>query len=153
MLMNGWLAGALILAVTFSAVSNAAAGAELSAQSTLQPDRVVAIYFHRTQRCPTCRLVERTIGEVLKRHFAQEFETGQLQWASIDFQDPRNVQFARAYQVTMPELVLVLVRKNKVAEWQPLPRVFSLLAKPQELEQYVRDGVSDYLRKITSMQK
>ncbi|ASV73674.1 hypothetical protein THTE_1072 [Thermogutta terrifontis] len=153
MLAKGWLTGVLVLAVTFSQWSAAAPGAEPSTQPALQPDRVVAIYFHRTQRCPTCRLVEKTIGEVLQKYFVQELRSGRLQWASIDFQDPRNAQFARAYQVTMPELVLVLVHDNRVVQWQPFPRVFGLLGKPQDFENYVREGVEEYLRQLLSVRK
>ncbi|MGQ9503650.1 MAG: nitrophenyl compound nitroreductase subunit ArsF family protein [Thermogutta sp.] len=126
-------------------------GGETSAQSVaspLLPNRVIAVYFHRTQRCPTCLRVSQTVAGILQKDFAQYLQTGQLQYAEVDFESPRNAELAKSYHITGPQLVLIRVENARVAEWQPMPKVWSLLIKPQELEQYVTSGVTTYLGRI-----
>ena len=135
-----------------------AAAAELAlaenvAQSRAQtppPDRVIAVYFHRTQRCPTCLRVSQTVAKVLKDHFNPSLQSGQLQWVEVDFQAPQNAQLAKSYQITGPQLVLIRVEGGQVKEWRPMPKVWSLLIKPEELDRYVTSGVQSYLEKLSA---
>ncbi len=43
------------------------------------PDRVIAAYFHRTQRCPTCLRVSQTVAKILKEHFAEQMQSNRVQ--------------------------------------------------------------------------
>jgi len=114
------------------------------------PSRVIAVYFHRTQRCPTCLRVSQTVAKVLKDHFSPYLQSGQLQWVEVDFQAPQNAYLAKSYQVTGPQLVLIRVEGGQVKEWQPMPKVWSLLIKPEELDRYVTSGVQSYLEKLSA---
>jgi len=123
-----------------------------SAGQTPPPNRVIAAYFHRTQRCPTCLRVSQTVAKVLKDHFSEQMRSGQLQWVEVDFQAPQNAHLTKGYQITGPQLVLIRVENGRAVEWQPMPKVWSLLIKPQELEQYVVGGVQTYLQQVSRNQ-
>lgn len=145
-----------VLSVMFAFVTTAAlVRAENAAQSAVQAppsSRVIAAYFHRTQRCPTCLRVSQTVAKVLKDHFSPYLQSGQLQWIEVDFQAPQNAQLAKSYQITGPQLVLIRVENGQVKEWQPMPKVWSLLIKPEELDRYVTTGVQVYLDKVLAHQ-
>lgn len=146
----------VVLSVMFTFVATAAlAQAENAAQSAVQAlpsSRVIAAYFHRTQRCPTCLRVSQTVAKVLEDHFSPDLQSGQLQWIEVDFQAPQNARLAKSYHITGPQLVLIRVENGQVVEWQPKPKVWSLLIKPEELDRYVTTGVQAYLQKLLARQ-
>ncbi|HOA53481.1 MAG: nitrophenyl compound nitroreductase subunit ArsF family protein [Thermogutta sp.] len=119
-----------------------------TAPAAIPPNRIIAAYFHRTQRCPTCLRVSQTVANILKAHFAEQMKSNQVQFVEIDFQAPQNAHLARAYQITGPQLVLIQVEGGRVVAWQPMPKVWSLLIKPQELDQYVTSNVEAYLHQL-----
>lgn len=84
----------IVLAIMIGMIGgvNLAPG-ETRAQSvrlSLPPNRVIAVHFHRTQRCPTCLRVSQTVANFPKKDFAQYRQSGQLRWAEMDFESPRN---------------------------------------------------------------
>lgn len=111
-----------------------------------QPKRwVAAMYFHRTQRCPTCKRISAFIEEAVKTAFAPEMKQNVVQLYLIDYQDERNAKYTKSYKVTRPTLVLVNVKDGRVTAWQPMPKVWSLVGKKDEFFKYVQDGVRGYL--------
>ena len=116
-----------------------------AAPSVKVPRRVVAIYFHRTNRCPTCKRISAYIEESIKVGFAKQIKDGQISVHMIDFQNPKNRAYTKAYKISQPTLVLADVRDNKVTEWKPMPKVWSLVAKREAFFKYVQDGIRKYL--------
>jgi len=106
---------------------------------------VAAMYFHRTQRCPTCKRISAFIEEAVKTAFAPEMKQNVVQLYLIDYQDERNAKYTKSYKVTRPTLVLVNVKDGRVTAWQPMPKVWSLVGKKDEFFKYVQDGVRGYL--------
>ena len=49
--------------------------------------QVLACYFHRTVRCPTCLRVGAYIEESLNKRFASQVKDGSVKIVMIDFQD------------------------------------------------------------------
>ncbi|QDU57504.1 nitrophenyl compound nitroreductase subunit ArsF family protein [Aeoliella mucimassa] len=107
---------------------------------------VVAIYFHRTQRCPTCKRIGSLAEGAVDQNFAKEIATGAVRFQYVDFQDKKNAKLAKGYHITSPTLVLVNVHQGKTACWTAMPKVWQLIGKPAEFEQYVSDGVTRYLK-------
>ncbi|MEN3037346.1 MAG: hypothetical protein ABC588_08340 [Candidatus Methanosuratincola petrocarbonis] len=97
-----------------------------------------------------CR--EEGLAKVLKDHFSPYLQSGQLQWLEVDFQAPQNARLAKSYHITGPQLVLIRVENGEVVEWQPMPKVWSLLIKPEELDRYVTTGVQVYVQKLLARQ-
>ncbi len=70
----------------------------------------------------------------------------------MDFQAPQNAHLTKSYQIMGPQLVLIRVENGRVVAWQPMPKVWSLLIKPEELDRYITGGVETYLRQLEHSQ-
>ena len=103
--------------------------------------RVIACYFHRTNRCPTCKKISAYSEESLRSGFAAQLKDGRLRWLMIDFQDPRNRQYTRYYKITGPTLLIMDVHDGKATQWKPMPKVWSLVGKKEAFFKYVQDEV------------
>ncbi len=107
--------------------------------------RVIACYFHRTQRCPTCRKISGYIEEAVKSGFSREIAQGQVVFALVDYQDPKNQKLAEFYRITGPTLVIIDAHGNQAAQWKPAPKVWSLVGKKPEFLKYVQEEIHGYL--------
>ena len=109
--------------------------------------RVAAIYFHRTQRCPTCKLIGTYIDEALKKGFPKELKSKRVGLYMVDYQNPKNKRYKTAYKIEGPTLVLAEVSGKKVTRWKPLPKVWSLMRKKKDFFRYVQQETRAYLEK------
>jgi hypothetical protein len=107
--------------------------------------QVVACYFHRTIRCPTCQRIGAYIEEAIQTAFKAEVKAGKVKMLLVDFQDARNQKYAQAYQITAPTLVLMDVHDGKVTSWKAAPKVWSLVGKKADFFSYVQGEVRNYL--------
>lgn len=137
--------GLLVLGGSWQAAQQAVAAETAAAPAAKVPHRVVAIYFHRTQRCPTCKRISAYIEESVKSGFTKQIKDGQVSVHLIDFQNPKNQKYTRHYNISGPTLVLADVHDGKLSAWKPMPKVWSLVAKKAAFFKYVQDGVRGYL--------
>jgi hypothetical protein len=125
--------------------------ATLSQVATAEPPaaqpshQVMACYFHRTVRCPTCKRIGSYIEEAVQSGFASQLQDGSVKLVMIDFQDARNQKFTQAYNISGPTLVIMDVHDGKVTSWKPAPRVWSLVGQKEAFLTYVRGEVQGYL--------
>lgn len=110
-------------------------------------DRVVVMYFHRTQRCPTCQKMGGYTEEAVKNAFAAELASGVVEFHFIDFQDPKNAQFAQAYGITGPTLIVAKVSGGKVVEKRNLKDMWTKVRDKDAFLAYVQDNVKQCLPK------
>ncbi|MHB8900735.1 MAG: nitrophenyl compound nitroreductase subunit ArsF family protein [Thermoguttaceae bacterium] len=117
-----------------------------AAEATSAPpkDRVVAMYFHRTQRCPTCLKMGSYTEEAVKTGFASQLKGGTVEFHYIDFQKKENAAFTKAYQVTGPALIVAKVVNNKVAEVKNLKDIWTHVGDKMVFLKYVQDNVTAY---------
>jgi hypothetical protein len=133
------------------AAALASAGAELeptAPEKRVQPPphQVIAIYFHRTARCPTCKRIGALAEEAVANGFPEELKRRAVEFCLIDFQDEKNGKLAKGYKIEGPTLVLANVFDGKVVRWTPMPKTWQLVGKPKEFHAYVREGIVNYLR-------
>lgn len=83
-------------------------------------DRVVVMYFHRTQRCPTCLKMGGYAEEAVKNGFAKELKAGKVEFHFIDFQDKKNEALTKGYKVEGPTLIVAKVVNGKVKDQKNL---------------------------------
>lgn len=102
--------------VLLAAESTAKADASTKTKTTVPADRVVVMYFHRTQRCPTCLRMGSYSEEAVKTGFAREIKAREVEFHYVDFQDERNAALTKGYKVGGPTLIVVKVVKNKVVQ-------------------------------------
>jgi hypothetical protein len=109
-------------------------------------DRVVAMYFHRTERCPTCKKMGAYSEEALKQGFTDEIKKGAVAFYFIDFQDPRNAKLAKGYRIEGPALIVAKIQGNKVAEYKNLEDIWTNVGDKSAFLKYVQKNVSEYLK-------
>jgi len=104
-------------------------------------DRVVVMYFHRTQRCPTCLRMGSYSEEAVVKGFAKEIKDGTVEFHYVDFQDPKNAALTKGYKITGPTLVVVKVVGNKVVVAKNLTEIWTKNREKDVFLKYVRDNV------------
>jgi len=107
-------------------------------------DRVVVMYFHRTQRCPTCLKMGSYSEEAVKGGFAEQIKAGKVEFHYIDFQDEKNETLTKAYKVGGPTLMVARVAGNKVAEYKNLAEMWTKVRDKPAFLEYVQTNVKDY---------
>ena len=138
------------LSILAVAATLATAGAETrpASKKEVEPPshQVIAMYFHRTQRCPTCKRIGTFAEEAIRKGFAKEIKTRTVEFRLVDFQDKKNTKLAKQFKITGPTLVLTNVFDSKVVRATSMPKIWQLVGKPEVFHEYVRDGVTKYLR-------
>jgi hypothetical protein len=128
-------------------VTSPAVGAEDTAKdkkADTPKERVVVMYFHRTQRCPTCLKMGSYTEEAVKKGFAKDIKAGKVSFHYIDFQDEKNEAFTRAYKVEGPTLIVAKATGKKVSEYKNLDEIWSKVPDKNEFVKYVQDSVKEY---------
>jgi thiol-disulfide isomerase/thioredoxin len=133
------LAALAALPLVGSLVSDTASAADAP------KDRVVVMYFHRTQRCPTCLAMGSYTEEAVKTGFAKEVKAAKVAFHFIDFQDEKNAAYTKGYKVAGPTLIVAKVSGKKVVEYKNLQDMWSLAADKEAFQGYVRTSVEAYL--------
>lgn len=135
------------LALSFIAVALFASFLAEEARAAEPPaDRVVVMYFHRTQRCPTCRKMGGYAEEAVNTGFGQEVTSGKVEFHFIDFQDKQNAELAKAYKVTGPSLIVAKVVGGKIAEFKNLEEIWAKAGDKNAFFDYVQNTVREYLK-------
>ena len=132
--------------VVLAVASLAVAFASTALAADPPADRVVAMYFHRTQRCPTCIKMGGYSEEAVKKGFAEQLKEGSVEFHNVDFQDKKNAALTKGYKISGPALVVVKVREKKVKEYKNLKEIWTKVSEKPEFIKYVRENVEAYLK-------
>jgi hypothetical protein len=143
---------AVVLAATQSVYLANPTRADDSAEAA-PAHQVVACYFHRTNRCPTCKKISSYIEEAVDAGFADEIKAGTVKVKMVDFQDAKNQKVTEAYKITGPTLVFMDIHDGKVKSWKPAPKVWSLVGKKNDFFKYVQQELKGYLTPATADDK
>lgn len=119
-------------------IPNAALAAEAPA------DRVIAMYFHRTERCPTCQTMGKYAEEAVKKGFAKEVKAGTVAFYYIDYQNRKNASLKKGYKITDPALIVAKIVGNKVKEFKDLEDIWTKVDDKEAFLKYVRENVTAY---------
>ena len=109
-------------------------------------NKVTAYYFHGTQRCTTCRTIEKYSREALEKYFASELKNGTLEFKPINVDEPENRHYIQDYQLYTRSLVLVLYKDDKQLKWKNLPEVWSYVKDQEKFYLYVKDETERFLK-------
>ena len=135
-----------VVCVTLAAAVLGAVFASTAFAAERPKDRVVAMYFHRTERCPTCLKMGTYAEEAVKRGFPKQVKERSVEFYYVDFQDKKNAAVAKAYKVTGPALIVAKVKENKVKEYRNLKDIWTKVREKDEFLKYVRKGIEAYLK-------
>ena len=139
------MVAAICLAARVGTAQQTSTDGAAASASAKPAHRVIACYFHRTERCPTCRKISLYVEESLKSGFAVELKDHRVEWKMIDFQDPKNQAYTKAYQIKGPTLVILDINQEKVTTWKVAPEVWSLVGDKGAFLKYVQNEVRSYL--------
>ena len=104
-------------------------------------DRVVAMYFHRTQRCPTCLKMGSYAEEAVKKGFAKQVKEKSVQFYYIDFQDKKNAGLTKGYKISGPALIVAKIKGKKLKEFKDLEDIWDKVADKPDFLKYVQDNL------------
>jgi hypothetical protein len=131
---------ALSAVVVFTLTTPACPAAESAAD--VPCDRVLAIYFHRTERCPTCLKMGAYAEEAVKNGYADQISAGIAGFHYVDFQDPKNAALAKGYGIAEPALVVARIANNKVVRFADLTDIWTKVSDKPAFVKYVQDSMS-----------
>ena len=61
---------------------------ETAKKTIIQTKKIDGLYFHGTNRCKTCNLMEGYIRDVLEKSFEKEMKSGLLTFESVNVEEP-----------------------------------------------------------------
>jgi hypothetical protein len=108
-------------------------------------DRVLAIYFHRTERCPTCQKMGSYSEEAVKQRFAEQVKQGTVAFYFIDFEDAKNAKLVKGYKVDGPALIVAKIRDKKVEEYRNLEDIWTNVGDKAAFLEYVQENITTML--------
>ena len=104
------------------------------------------MYFHRTERCPTCQKMGSYSEEAVKTAFAEEIKKGQVAFHFIEFKD-KNARYTKAYNISGPAILVAKIADNKVASYKDLNGIWNEVRDKAAFVQYVQENVKAGLDK------
>lgn len=107
--------------------------------------KVIAYYFHRTMRCPTCLSIEQQAREAVETAYSEELNSGKLEWHAVNIEEEGNEHFESDFALSSSSLVLVQMDGDDVAAWKNLERVWELVEDPLGFQEYVWNELTELL--------
>ncbi len=135
----------LLTLVALAASLTTVNDADALAAAEVQPDRVIAMYFHRTERCPTCKMMGSYSEEAVKKGFPQQLKNGSVEFKYIDYEKKENAALAKAYKVQGPALIVAKVEANKVQQYKDLKEIWGKVREKPEFVAYVQENIKTYI--------
>jgi len=108
--------------------------------------KVIAYYFHGTMRCPTCHKLEQYSKEAVETYFKDELASSALEFKAINVENRGNEHYGNDYQLYTKSLVLSLIKYGKEVKWKNMDKIWEYVRDKQKFFDYVKSGVSDYLK-------
>lgn len=134
-----------ILAAALVAALFATIAVETSAAADPPAERVVVMYFHRTQRCPTCQKMG-TYSEEATKAIKKDQAEGKVSFHYIDFQDTKNAAYTKAYNITGPALIVAKAKGGSVSEYKNLKDIWTKVREKDGFLNYVQENIKSYLK-------
>lgn len=106
---------------------------------------VIAYYFHRTMRCPTCLAIEANAARVLEDRFGQQIADGKLMWIPYNLDEPGGDELEKEFDVSVSILVLAKVQDGNHTKYKKLEKVWDYISKPAKFDEYVQGEVKEFL--------
>lgn len=132
------------LSILLLAVVAALVTTNPSSAADAPKDRIVAMYFHRTERCPTCKKMGAYSEEAIKKAFAKQLKDGTVEFRNIDFQDSKNARLAKGYKIQGPALIVAKIADNRVAAYKDLDGIWERVTDKPKFLKYVEENITAY---------
>ncbi len=135
---RGLLALLLVMAVLATPMALPAV-AQTSSSASGAPDKIELLYFHRTDRCPSCNNAEQYARDTLGAYYPEELKSGTLSIRSIDYQ--KDKAMADKYGVKMQGLKLVITKGGHAAI-KDLSEIWAYVRDRDAYMRYLKDALN-----------
>ena len=108
-------------------------------------DKVVVYYFHATRRCYTCKTIEAYSEEAIRSGFAEQLDSGAMEWRTVNVETSENRHFIDDFQLATRTVVLVHVVDGVDKDWKKLDRVWELVRDKPAFVDYIQNNTNDFL--------
>jgi hypothetical protein len=144
------MAGVLSVAVLVrnNGSGRAQAASTTGTSSGARNSKVVAYYFHGNTRCYTCRKIEGLSHDVVTSNFDPQLKSGQLEWQSVNVEQPGNEHLFDDYKLVSWSLVLVTYRDGKQTGYTNLTDVWTLVNNEPAFRSYVKNGIQTAIERV-----
>ena len=106
---------------------------------------VIAYYFHRTMRCPTCIAIEANAKRAIENGFAEQIAAGKLIWMPINLDEPGGDKLGKEFDVSGSTLVMAEMQDGDHTNHKELGKVWDYIRKPGKFDEYVKSEVKKFL--------
>lgn len=103
--------------------------------------KIIAYYFHGKRRCATCMKLEAYSQEAIQTGFAEESQSGTIEWQVVNIEESPNEHFEKDYQLYTKSVILSRVENGKEAAWKNLDKIWELVGDKEAFVKYVQDEV------------
>ncbi len=113
-----------------------------------QDNHVTAYYFHTTFRCASCHKIEEYTGETINTNFADDLNSGKLQYQMLNVDEKGNEHFVNDYNLYTKSVVLSLVKDGKEVKSKNLEKVWEYLRNKDKFMGYVKSETESFLKEL-----
>ena len=107
--------------------------------------RVIAYFFYGDIHCSTCANLQEYALSALRESFADEFESGALQWRTLNTDKPENEHFVMDYSLYSKSIVLVAMENGEEAGFKNLEEIWDLEYDQDRYREYIRANTREFL--------
>jgi len=115
------------------------------ADSASEPPRFTATYYFTNVRCPSCLTIERLTESTIKTEFAEQLESGLLEWRTINIDGDGNFHFVKDYNLYTKSVIISENEDGKEVRWKNLPKVWELLGNEAKFGKYLKDEITAFM--------
>ena len=116
-----------------------------SDNSSVPADRVDVVYFHRAQRCSSCRYAENGIRYVVENYFEDELASGKLVLKVLNVEDEENAAIVKKYGAFSSSLFVNTI-KDGTNQIEEVTDIWFVLGEDKAFVEVVRDKIERSLK-------
>jgi hypothetical protein len=107
--------------------------------------RVIAYFFYGDIRCSTCANLQKYTLDSLQKNFSAEFDSGALQWRTLNRDKPENGHYSTEYGLYSISVVLVAMKDGEELRHKNLEEIWDLEYDPDLYREYIRSNTQEFL--------
>lgn len=142
----------VVSSIVYWAVTESANTLALSKQGSEKKEAIVkkskiinGLYFHGTNRCYTCNLMEGYIRDVIREHFGKENKDGKLTFESINIEESTNNHYIQDYQLQSISFFLSLKSEGKEIKFENVNKIWQLAKNESAFKRYIQIEINKFL--------
>lgn len=106
---------------------------------------VLVRFFHPSERCDFCVVMEMHTRKALSRHFGSEVRGGKVVFRELNIDSPANRDLVEWYGVFGSSVVLVRITNGSEGRWKLLTDAWRLAGSEEEFAEMIRAELTDFL--------